>query len=97
MIMKRNNKNNNVNAFALGIAVWQEVEVSQLMYGLSDNPPDPESIIYYPYNALLPNIEGSNMQYPISFHNPRIKSGCVCYDVKSGNCKNGMKYHSFKE
>jgi hypothetical protein len=74
-----------------------QVEVSQLMYGLSDNPSDPESIIYGPYNALLPSIEGSNMQYPISFHNPRIESGCVCYDVKSGNCKNGMKYHSFKE
>jgi hypothetical protein len=70
-----------------------EVEISQIMYGLSDNPLDPESITYGPYNALVPNNEGSNMLYPISFHNPRIESGCICYDVKSGNCKSGMKYH----
>jgi len=71
------------------------VEISQLMYGLSDNPSDPESITYGPYNALVPNNEGSNTQYPISFHNPRIESGCICYEVKSGNSKSGMKYHSF--
>jgi hypothetical protein len=68
------------------------VEVSQLMYGLSDNPSDSESMIYGPYNTLMPNTEGSNTQYPISFHNLRIESGCICYGVKSGNCKNGMKY-----
>jgi len=62
------------------------------MYGLSDNPSDPESITYGPCNALVPNNEGSNMLYPISFHNPRIESGCICYDVKSGNCKSGMRY-----
>ena len=68
------------------------VKVSQLMYGLSDNPSDPESIIYGPCNTLMPNSEGSNIQYPVSFHNPKIESGCICFDVKSGNCKNGIKY-----
>jgi hypothetical protein len=34
------------------------VEISQLMYGLSDNPSDPESIVYRQYNALVPNSEG---------------------------------------
>jgi hypothetical protein len=68
------------------------VQISQLMYGLSDNPSDSESIVYGPYNTLIPNSEGSNIQYPIVFHNPRIESGCICYDVKSGNCKSGMKY-----
>jgi hypothetical protein len=68
------------------------VEISQLMYGLSDNPSDPESIVYIAYNTLVPNSEGSNIQYPISFHNPRIESGCICYGVRSGNCKNGIKY-----
>jgi hypothetical protein len=68
------------------------VEISQLMYGLSDNPSDSESMIYGPYNALIPNSEGSNIQYPISFHNLRIESTCICYGVKSGNCKDGMKY-----
>jgi hypothetical protein len=70
------------------------VEISQLMYGLSDNTSDSESIIYGPYNALIPNSEGSNIQYPVLFHNPRIESGYICYGVTPGNCKNGMKYHS---
>lgn len=68
------------------------VEVSQLMYGLSDRQSDPESITYYPINALIPNSEGSNVLYPISFNNPRIESDFICYGVKSGNCKNGMEY-----
>src|SRR5919199_5428975 len=70
------------------------VEVSRLMYGLSDNPSDFESIIYCPYNALIPNNEGTTMQYPISFHHLRIESGFICYSIKSGNCKNGMKYQA---
>ncbi len=70
-----------------------EVEVSQLMYGLSDNPSDPESIIYCPINTLIPNSEGSSVQYPVFFHNPRVESDCICYGVKSGNCKTGMGYH----
>ena len=73
------------------------LEVSQLMYGLSDNPSDFESIIYCPYNALIPNSEGSNIQYPISFHHLRIESGFICYGIKSGNCKNGMKYQALKD
>jgi hypothetical protein len=51
----------------------------------------PESIVYGPYNALVPNSEGSEAQYPISLHKIRIESGCICYE-KSGNCKSGMKY-----
>ena len=72
------------------------VEISQLMYGLSDNPSDPESIIYGPYNTLIPNSEGSSKQYPISFHNARIVDGCICYNVKSGSCKGGIKYLSLQ-
>jgi hypothetical protein len=68
------------------------VEISQLMYGLSDNPSDPESIIYGPYNTLMPNSEGSSKQYPISFHNARFQDGCICYNVKSGSCKSGVKF-----
>ena len=68
------------------------VQISQLMYGISDNnnPSDSESIVYAPFNTLIPNSEGTNMPYPISFNNPRIESGCICYDVKSGNCKSGI-------
>ncbi|HJT49445.1 MAG TPA: hypothetical protein VJ729_14765 [Nitrososphaeraceae archaeon] len=68
------------------------VQVSQLMYGISDNPSDFESIVYGPFNTLIPNNEGTNMQYPISFHNPRMESGCICYNIKNGDCKSGMQY-----
>jgi len=70
------------------------VEVSQLMYGLYDNPKDPESIVYLRYNTLVPNNEGSGQNYPVSFYNMRIKDGYMCYDVKGGSCKTGMKYLS---
>jgi hypothetical protein len=72
------------------------VEISQLMYGIGDNPSDSESIIYRPYTTLMPNSEGSNKQYPISFLNARIEDGFICYDIKSGSCKSGMKYFSEK-
>jgi hypothetical protein len=72
------------------------IQVSQLMYGISDNPSDSESIVYGPFDTLIPNSEGTNMQYPISFHNLRMESGCICYNVKYGNCKYGMQYHSLK-
>jgi hypothetical protein len=72
------------------------VEISQLMYGIGDNPSDSESIIFRPYTTLMPNSEGSSKQYPISFHNTRIEDGCICYDIKSGSCKSGMKYLSKK-
>jgi hypothetical protein len=67
-------------------------EISQLMYGIGDNPSDSESIVYGPYNTLMPNSEGSGKQYPISFHNTRIEDGCICYNIKSGSCKSGMRY-----
>lgn len=68
------------------------IEISQLMYGLCDNPSDSESIIYRPYNALIPNSEGSNMEYPISFYDVKIRDDCVCYNVTSGTCKVGLQY-----
>ena len=70
------------------------VEVSQPMYGLYDNSTDPESIVYVRYNTLVPNNEGSDQNYPVSFHNTRIKDGYMCYNVKAGNCKTGIKYLS---
>lgn len=70
------------------------VEISQLMYGLLDNPSDPESIVYGQYDALVPNSEGHSIQYPISFQNTRIKDGYVCYNVNLGSCKTGISYLS---
>ncbi len=69
-----------------------KVEISQLLYGLNDNPSDPESISYFPYNQLMPNKEGSTKEYPISFYNIETKDGCVCFKIDSGSCETGMKY-----
>lgn len=70
------------------------VEISQLMYGISDNPLDHDSIIYRQYNTLTPNNEGLGIQYPISFCNARIKEGYVCYNVNSGSSNTGISYRS---
>ena len=39
-------------------SIRYQVEISQLMYGIRDNHSDSVSIIYSPYNVLLPNSEG---------------------------------------
>ena len=65
------------------------------MYGLSDNPLDPESLIYRPYNTLVPNSDGSGIEnYPISFYNKSNIDGCICFNVNSGSCKTGLNYIS---
>jgi hypothetical protein len=62
-----------------------QVEISQLLYGICDDPSsaDSQSIIFRPYNTLIPNNEGLSRQYPISFCNARIKEedGCICYSI----------------
>jgi hypothetical protein len=67
-------------------------EFSQLMFGLAD-PIDKESIIYIPHNALKPTSDGSGAKYPISFNNIRIEDDGMHYEVRSGDCYNGMRYN----
>jgi len=70
-----------------------QVEISQLMYDTKrGNANDPQSIVYFPFDSLIPNSEGHSPAYPISFYDARVKDGCICYDVSSGNCKNGLRY-----
>jgi hypothetical protein len=69
------------------------VEISQLMFGLRSDPRDKESIMYIPHNALIPNNDGSNTKYPISFQNIRTKNDCICYTIQPGNCYTGMRYN----
>jgi hypothetical protein len=71
-----------------------QVEISQLSYGLSDNILDSEAISYLPYDQLIPHNEGTCKQYPISFNNVKIKNGCVCYTIDSGQCEAGLRYNS---
>ncbi len=71
-----------------------QVEISQLMYGTKrGNANDPQSIAYFPFDSLIPNSEGHSPAYPISFYDARIKDGCICYDVSSETCKNGLRYN----
>jgi hypothetical protein len=72
-------------------AIKYKVQVSQLMFGLSDKN-DPESITFVPHNSLIPNKDDSGTEYPISFQNVMLQDGCVCYSVESGNCINGIHH-----
>jgi hypothetical protein len=70
-----------------------EVEISQLLFGLSDNSSDTYSTTFYPYNALLPNDDGSRALYPVSMQNLKIKDdGCISYHITSGSCGTGILY-----
>jgi hypothetical protein len=70
-----------------------EVEISQLLFGLSDNSSDEYSTTFYPYNALLPNDDGSRAPYPVSMQNLKIKDdGCISYHITSGRCITGVRY-----
>ena len=70
-----------------------EIEVSQLLFGLSDSPSDKGSITFYPYNALLPNDDRSKTSYPVSMSNVKIREdGCISYYVAPGRCSTGIRY-----
>lgn len=73
--------------------VRYNIEISQLAFGVSDDLSEPESIIYNPYSILVPNTEGSSKQYPISFHNVRIRENSICYNVVSGSCDDGLRFN----
>jgi hypothetical protein len=59
------------------------VEISQLLFGQGDDPSDPQSISYYPYNRLIPDGDGRVKEYPVSFSKPEIRDGCLCYRIIS--------------
>lgn len=80
---------------SLPYPIRYHVEISQLLYGLNDvRNSDPDSILFRPYDALIPNSEGDAMEYPISFANCRIKEhdGCISYDIFDGICTKGLGY-----
>ncbi|MGA7370973.1 MAG: hypothetical protein WBX01_17780 [Nitrososphaeraceae archaeon] len=70
-----------------------EVEISQLLFGLTDNSSDEYLTTFYPYSALLPNDDGSRASYPVSIQNLKIKDdGCISYHITSGRCIRGIRY-----
>jgi hypothetical protein len=75
--------------------VRYHVEISQLLFGLYDaGYSDPNSILFRPYDALIPNSEGVAKEYPISFANCRVKEddGCISFYIFDGICRKGLKY-----
>lgn len=71
-----------------------QATVALLQYG-KDNSSDSGPIIpisYQPYTSLISNQDQNSKPYPISFQNTRIMKGCMCYNVTSGNCSEGMTY-----
>lgn len=68
------------------------VEVSQILYGINDNPTDSESISFFPYNRFIPNKDGIARQFPVSFIPEIVKNGSLCYKIGSGICENGLDY-----
>ena len=77
----------------LPFSIRFQVEISQLLYGLSDNVLDSDSVSYFPYDQLIPNNDGICKQYPISFNNIKINDGCICYQIDSGLCETGLRYN----
>jgi hypothetical protein len=69
-----------------------EVQISQLLFGLKDNVSDECSYTFYPYNALLPNNDGSRTSYPVSMKNLKIKDDGFTFRIGSGGCRTGIRY-----
>lgn len=71
-----------------------EVKISQLLFGVRDDPFDAESAIFYPYTALLPVNDGSGTSYPVSLRNLRTQDdGSISYHITSGRSHTGIRYN----
>ena len=80
---------------SLPYPIRYHVEISQLLYGLNDvGDSDPNSILFRPYDVLIPNSEGAATEYPISLANCKIKEddGCISYDIFDGISRKGLGY-----
>ncbi len=67
-----------------------KIEISNLMYGLNDNPYDSESVIFFPFSSLNSDKDGNYSSYPVKFDYNGIKNGCFCYNLESGYCSDGL-------
>ena len=61
-----------------------EVEISNLAYGIRDDSSDLHSVAYFPYNQLLPNVDGLAREYPVSFYDFETKNRFITYKIGSG-------------
>ncbi|MDE1862695.1 MAG: hypothetical protein KGI33_07275 [Thaumarchaeota archaeon] len=74
----------------LPFSIPYEVEVSNLAYGLHDDPSDPRSVAYLPYNQLTPDSEGLGKEYPVLFGDFGVRNGFITYRIGPG--KQGTAY-----
>jgi hypothetical protein len=72
--------------------VRYRVEVSGLMYGVPDDDDNNSAITYWPYGELAPNSDKIVARYPVSFENPMVKDGCICYTVGDGMAGAGIRF-----
>ena len=68
-----------------------QFEISFLQYQ-SQEASDGGKTEYRPYKSLSSDNDGQGKEYPISFQNPRVMDGCLCYNVDPGNSKHGLTY-----
>jgi hypothetical protein len=69
-----------------------KIEISELMYGLNDNPHDSNSIVFFPVKSLISDKDESDhpSYYPIEFNYIGNRNGCFCYNVQTGYCFEGL-------
>jgi hypothetical protein len=51
-----------------------------------------ERVTFKPYDELVSNKDGHAKEYPVSFNCANIKDGCICYTVKNGSCRTGLRF-----
>ena len=75
-----------------------KIEISELMYGLNDNPNDANSIVFFPVKSLISDKDDSGhlSYYPIEFNNIGNRNGCFCYNVQTGYCFDGLNCTSIQ-
>jgi hypothetical protein len=69
-----------------------KIEISNLLYGFNDDASDDASVIFFPFDSLYSNKDGSfnYSQYPINFIFNGIRNGCICYNIENGFCNQGL-------
>jgi hypothetical protein len=66
-------------------------EISLLSFA-RENSLNSDEVKYFPYQSAISDTDPVGKQYPISFNNPRIMNGCICYNVETGSSNTGLTY-----
>ena len=68
-----------------------QVQISLLEYA-QDELSTQNGIRYLPYQITVSDTDRQGQQYPISFVNPQVLDGCICYHVDAGSSNTGLTY-----